>query len=270
MQDFANMVDTSPNSQPSFQHRKGGATIAYRFTAGKSSDKSVGVVFLGGFRSDMEGTKAQALEQWCEHQGRPFLRFDYSGHGASSGSFEDGCIGDWAADAIFALDELTKGPQVLVGSSMGGWIMLLAALARPERVAGLLGLAAAPDFTEDLMWKELNDDQRATIMQNGHVVLACDYDPTEPYVITKKLIEDGQQNLLLNDVMNIKVPVRLIQGLKDNDVPWATALKIQSALVSDDVEVQLIKNGDHRLSETQDLLRLHNTLDTLLKDIEAS
>ena len=228
----------------------------------------MGIVFLTGFHSDMQGTKALALEQWCQDQGRAFLRFDYTGHGQSSGKFEDGCIGDWAADAIYALDELSEGPQILVGSSMGGWIMLLVALARPERVAGLLGLAAAPDFTEDLMWEELTDDQRGALNAQGRVDLPNDYDPLEPCVITKKLIEDGKNNLLLRDPLNIQVPVRLIQGMKDADVPWATALKLQDALVTDDVEIQFVKGGDHRLSESQDLARLGRTLGSLLEDLE--
>lgn len=257
-----------PSTAPRTIIREDGATIAYHFTPGKSSNTRTGVVFLTGFHSDMQGTKALVLEQWCQDQGRAFLRFDYTGHGQSSGKFEDGCISDWAADAVYALDELTSGPQVLVGSSMGGWIMLLVALARPERVAGLLGLATAPDFTEDLMWEELTDDQRSTLESQGLVELPNDYDPLEPCIITKKLIDDGKNNLLLRDPLNIQVPVRLIQGLQDADVPWATALKIQDALVSPDVEIQFVKSGDHRLSEAQDLVRLGRTLGSLLEDLE--
>jgi pimeloyl-ACP methyl ester carboxylesterase len=259
------MPSSPENKQPLIFVRQQGVNIAYHLSAGKSP----GVIFLGGFRSDMGGTKAVALEQWCAQQGRAFLRFDYTGHGQSSGTFEDGCISDWAEDALAVLDHLTEGPQVLVGSSMGGWIMLLAASQRPERIVGLLGLAAAPDFTEDLMWHDLNDDQRAELVEHGHVALDNCYDPQEPYVITKKLIDDGKNNLLLRDPLNIKVPVRLIQGLQDADVPWATALKLQEALVSTDVEIQFVKNGDHRLSEAQDLLRLTRTLESLLKDIES-
>lgn len=248
--------------------RENGATIAYHATSGKDPSKPTGVVFCGGFRSDMTGTKAVHLEQWCRDQGRAFLRFDYTGHGQSSGAFEDGCIGDWADDALFALDELTDGPQVVVGSSMGGWIALLLARERPERIKGLIGLAAAPDFTEDLMWPELSDDQRAEILDQGHIALPNDYDPNEPYIITRKLIEDGKRHLVLRDPLNLTMPVRLIQGMRDADVPWATALKIQDALVGDDVEIQFAKASDHRLSETADLNRLSRTLDALLKDIE--
>lgn len=228
----------------------------------------MGVVFLTGFHSDMQGTKALALDQWCQSQGHAFLRFDYTGHGQSSGNFEDGCISDWAADALYALDELTDGPQVLVGSSMGGWLMLLVALARPERVAGLLGLAAAPDFTEDLMWEAFTDDQRAELNDQGRVDLPNDYDPLEPCTITKKLIDDGKSNLLLRDPLNIQVPVRLIQGMQDADVPWATALRLQETLVTDDVEIQFVKRGDHRLSEAHDLARLTRTLDSIIEDLK--
>jgi len=249
-------------------NREDGGTIAYRFTSGKDSTKPTGVIFLGGFRSDMEGTKALALEKWCQAQGRAYLRFDYTGHGQSSGAFEDGCIGDWADDALYALDHLTEGPQLLVGSSMGGWLALLVARERPERVRALVGLAAAPDFTEDLMWATMTDDQRAELAQNGQVLEPNDYAPCEPYVITQKLIEDGRRHLLLRDPLNIKVPVRLIQGMKDADVPWETALKIQDALQSDDVEIQFVKTGDHRLSEAADLCRLERTVAALLTDVE--
>jgi len=258
-------MNVSPDQkQPSIFHRKDGVNIAYHFSSGKSP----GVIFLGGFQSDMEGTKAMALEQWCIEHGRAFLRFDYQGHGTSSGRFEEGSIGEWAEDAISVLDHLTKGPQVLVGSSMGGWIMLLVALARPDRVSALLGLAAAPDFTEDLMYKDLTEDQRAELNANGRVVLPSEYDTDDPYIITKKLIEDGKNNLLLRGPLDISVPVRLIQGMCDADVPWQTALKIQDALATTDVEIQFVKNGDHRLSESPDLLRLNRTLEHLLKDVE--
>lgn len=259
---------TPSSTQPKTLTREDGATIAYHFTPGKDSQKPVGIVFLTGFRSDMEGSKALALQRWCEAEGRAYLRFDYTGHGLSSGAFEDGCIGDWAADALYALDNLTEGPQILVGSSMGGWLALIVARERPERVCGLIGLAAAPDFTEDLIWDELGDADRAEIMEHGKVLQANDYDPCEPYIITKKLIEDGRNQLLLREPLNINVPVRLIQGMKDADVPWETALKIQDALISDDVEIQFVKMGDHRLSQDSDLIRLERTVSALLNDME--
>jgi len=239
--------------------RPDGATIAYNSLAGKSP----GVVFLGGFMSDMCGSKALALELHCKERGQAFLRFDYTGHGQSSGAFRDGTISQWANDALYAIEQLTQGPQVLVGSSMGGWIMLLAALRLQEKVCGLIGLAAAPDFTEDLIARELNLSQRQAMARDGFVQVACDYGD-EPYTITQNLIDDGRINLLLGADIPLNMPVRLIQGLKDNDVPWATALKIQEKLTGTDVEVTLVKDGDHRLSEPTDLKRLTTILDTLL------
>lgn len=249
---------------PDHAVRSDGATIAYHRTPGKSP----GVMFLTGFRSDMEGSKALALEAFCRARGQAFLRFDYFGHGASSGDFNDGTIGRWAEDAVFALDTLTDGPQVLVGSSMGGWLMGLAALKRPERIVGLLGIAAAPDFTEDLIETELNAKQRAALEKNGAVAIPNCYDPDDPYLITKALIDDGRDHLLLRKPINLGMPVRLIQGLKDEDVPWQTALKLQEKLISDDVEITFVKDGTHRLSEPHDLDRLTALLASLLAKIE--
>ncbi len=244
--------------------RPDGATIAYN----RSGGNSPGVVFLGGFMSDMTGSKALALEEHCKIRGQSFLRFDYTGHGLSSGAFADGTIGEWAADAIYTIEQLTEGPQVLVGSSMGGWIMLLAALALKERIAAMIGIAAAPDFTEDLITNELSAEQRETMRRDGYVNVPSDYDD-EPYTITQALIDNGRSNLLLNDVIPLTLPVRLIQGLKDQDVPWRTALRLQERLASNDVEVTLVKNGDHRLSEPTDLERLVGILDRLLDTIGA-
>lgn len=229
--------------------RPDGATIAYHKTAGNGP----GIVFLGGFMSDMSGTKAVALEAWCRARGAAFLRFDYRGHGQSSEAFTDGCIGDWADDARLAVTELTEGPQILVGSSMGGWISLLTARALPQRIAGIVGIAAAPDFTEDLMWPSFTDDQRAAILEQGSVDIPTEYGDA-PYTITRRLIEDGRDNLVLRDeTLAITCPVRLLQGVEDPDVPWKTALRISEKLVSRDVRVELIKDGDHRLSRKQDI-----------------
>ena len=215
----------------------------------------------------MTGSKATALEAYARRRGQAFLRFDYQGHGQSSGRFEDGTVGRWAEDAVAAFDALTEGPQILVGSSMGGWIMLLAALARPQRVAALLGIAAAPDFTEDLMWRRFPAEVRAAIEQKGVYHLPSDYSES-PYPITKHLIEEGRRHLLLNAPIPLRCPVRLLQGQRDPDVPWQTALRLAEKLESDDVEVTLIKDGDHRLSEPQDLARLEATLDRLLAGLE--
>lgn len=263
-----NRNDSAPaplETAPQIVRREDGATIAYHVSSGKSP----GVVFLGGFCSDMNGTKAVALEKWCRATGRAFLRFDYCGHGQSSGDFADGTIGSWASDAVFAIETLTQGPQVLVGSSMGGWIMMLAALSPHSRICALLGLAAAPDFTEDLIHGELTPRQVEVLNHEGLVKIPNCYDAEDPYIITKALIDDGKKQLLLGGPIELDIPVRLIQGMKDADVPWKTALKIQEMLTGEDVEVQLIKNGDHRLSEPADLERLLTTLEKLLGHVEA-
>ena len=239
-----------------------GATIAYRQTPGKGP----GVMFLTGFRSDMTGGKALAIESLCRAQGRAFVRFDYTGHGESSGAFVDGTIGRWTEDALRVLDRATQGPQVLVGSSMGGWIALLLARARPERIVGLVGIAAAPDFTEDLVNDVLDSDARARLARDGQIVMPSAYDP-EPCIITRRLIEEGRDHLLLRAPLAIGVPVRLIHGLEDHDVPWRTSLALAEKLTSADVEITLVKNGRHRLSDPDDLTRLCAIVDALLQKI---
>ncbi len=239
------------------------ATIAYHKTAGdKTVKRGPGLVFLGGFASDMTGTKALALEAHARASGQDFLRFDYLGHGASSGRFEDGTIGRWADDAIAAIDVLTEGPQILIGSSMGGWIMLLAALARPERIAGLVGVAAAPDFTEALMWRRFTPEVRAALERDGVYRQPSDYGE-EPYVITMKLIVEGRKHLLMDAPIPIACPVRLIHGGADPDVPWKLSLELMERLASSDVEVTLVKGGGHRLSGPGDLARLAATVAAL-------
>ncbi|MEM9468544.1 MAG: alpha/beta hydrolase [Pseudomonadota bacterium] len=220
------------------------------------------VMFLGGFRSDMEGTKALFLEEKCKKAGQAFIRFDYSGHGVSGGAFEEGCIGDWADDALAILDELTHGPVIFIGSSMGGWISLLLALKRPERVEAIIGLAAAPDFTK-IMEQRMSDDQKKKLETDGFFALDNDYSD-EPYVITKKLIEDGRAQCLLDETIDIQCPVRLIQGKKDTDVNWKTAEIIQDKLLSEDVDVILLYKADHRLSAPNELVVLSDTLDSLI------
>jgi pimeloyl-ACP methyl ester carboxylesterase len=236
-----------------------GRRIAFRRTLGSGP----GVVFLGGFRSDMEGTKALALERWAQRTGRAFLRFDYSGHGTSSGDFLDGCIGDWAEDAAAVLAALTTGPQVLVGSSMGGWISLLLARARPERVAGLVGIAAAPDFTEDSMWAGFSPAQRDALAATGRVALASDYSD-DPYVITHKLIEDGRRHLVLRAPLVLPFPVRLLQGTADADVPVAVALRLLDHATGPDIRLTLVKGADHRFSTPDCLSMIEAALDEVL------
>lgn len=223
--------------------------IAYNRTAGEG----VGIVFLGGFRSDMQGTKAVALEAWAREQGRPFLRFDYSGHGESSGTFEEGAIGDWLADAKAAISVLTEGPQVLVGSSMGGWISLLIARDMPERVAGLVTIAAAPDFTENGFWAGFSDAQRRMLSENGHVEIPSDYDA--PYVITRRLIEEGRNNLVFAEPLTLAIPTRFLQGTADADVPQEWALRLLGHAKGQDIRLNLVKGADHRFS-TPDCLHL--------------
>ncbi|MGX9966032.1 alpha/beta hydrolase [Roseomonas sp. F4] len=221
-----------------------------------------GVVFLPGYRSDMQGSKALALRDHCAARGQAFLRLDYSGHGESAGRFEDGTIGQWADDALAVFDALTEGPQILVGSSMGGWIGLLLARQRRDRLAGFIGLAPAPDFTQLLMWPAFSEAQRAEVMQRGVVHLPSQYG--EPTPVTRALIEDGRRSAVLDSPLDLPCPVRILQGMADADVPWQHALRLVEALTGPDVRLHLIKDGDHRLSRPDDLRLLAETLDSLL------
>ncbi|MFO1156310.1 MAG: alpha/beta hydrolase [Rhodospirillales bacterium] len=240
-----------------------GAVLAYHRTPGRSP----GIVFLTGYMSDMTGQKAVRLEAFCRARGQAFLRFDYYGHGASSGAFVDGTIGRWADDAILVLDRLTQGPQVLVGSSLGGWIMLLAARARPQRIAGLLGVAAAPDFTEDLIVPAMSPSEREALDRDGVVPMYSPYDP-QPTPVTRLILEDGRQHLLLREPIPLTCPIRLIHGMLDPDVPWRTSLRLADQVAAEDVEITLVKSGDHRLSTPRDLDRLCDALELLLRRVE--
>lgn len=235
-----------------------GGRIAYRRTKGQGP----GIVFLGGFKSDMTGTKAVHLEEWARTQGRAFLRFDYSGHGDSSEAFEDGCIGDWAEDAFQAITALTQGPQVLVGSSMGGWISLLVARRMPERVAGLVTIAAAPDFTERGFWPGFSEDQRRTLMRDGRLELPSDY-ADQPYVITRRLIEDGRDQQVMNQPLDLPFPVRLLQGTADTDVPMQWALDLMAHATSPDLRLTMVKGADHRFSTPECLDLVTGTITDL-------
>ena len=240
-----------------------GTRLAYH----KIHGSSPGVIFLGGFMSDMKGGKATMLEAYCKAREQAFLRFDYQGHGESDGAFAEGTIGLWAQDALAAIDALTEGPQILVGSSMGGWIALLAAKARPSRVKGLVGIAAAPDFTTRMWHDDLTDEQRATILRDGLVQVPTDYGP-DPYTLTKALFDDGYANRVINQPLHLEIPMRLIQGTEDPDVPWQTPLDIAEAVTSDDVEVILVPGGDHRLSEKLDLKRLKRVVRQLTMQLK--
>ena len=246
-------------TNPKYFDSPHGTRIAYHKTDGTKP----GVIFLGGFMSDMDGGKALALEEHCKRKGRAFLRFDYQGHGQSSGDFADGTIDLWAKDALSVLDNLTEGPQVLVGSSMGGWTSLLCAKARPGRVRGFVGIAAAPDFTTRMWSDELTEAQRQTILQKGLVKVPTDYGP-EPYTLTKALFDDGYNNRVIHKPLHLDIPIRLIQGTADMDVPWRTALDIADTVVGGDVDVILVPEGDHRLSAPRDLARLTRVVDEVL------
>ena len=247
------------------KHHRGSITsptgnqIAYVKTDGKTP----GVIFFGGYMSDMSGTKAIALEILASEIGHSYVRFDYSGHGASDGLFENGTISTWTSDALAIFDQVTAGPQVLVGSSMGGWIMLLIALARQERVHGLVGIAPAVDFTKSMLDEELTEEQLGTMKRNGFIQIKSPYEAA-PYKFTRALLEDGAQHTLLDQPINLHCPVRLLHGVKDESVPWQTSERLSTVLCSKNVEVLLIKNGDHRLSTTQDILRLQNTVKELI------
>jgi pimeloyl-ACP methyl ester carboxylesterase len=250
--------------EPSYLTLAAGRRLAYRRVPGTAP----GVVFCGGYTSDMTGTKATALERSCRDQGRAFTRFDYSGHGASSGDFAAGTIGEWADDALAILDRATEGPIVVVGSSMGGWIMLLVALARPERVCGLVGIAAAPDFTEDLLLPQASPGQRRALADQGHWMQPSGYGG-EPYPVTRRLIEEAREHLVLRGPIPIACPVHLLHGQRDPDVPWQTALRLAERLQSEEVTVELIKAGDHRLSTEPDLARITAAIHRLSEPVSA-
>ena len=239
-----------------FVQHSGDDRLAYERIEGRGP----WVVWLGGFGSDMAGTKAQALAAWAERSGRSFLRFDYFGHGRSDGDFRDGTITRWREDALAVLDRLTEGPAVLVGSSMGGWIACLVALARRERISALALIAPAADFTDKLIWPSLSAGQRREIQDKGVWVRAS---PNEPdgLPITRALIEDGARWSILPGPVGITAPVRVLQGGRDEDVPWAHALELFHALESEDCVFTLVRDGDHRLSRPQDLNRLIATVE---------
>jgi pimeloyl-ACP methyl ester carboxylesterase len=245
--------------QTQFLTAPDGARLAYRQRHGAGRT----VVWLGGFRSDMTGSKAAHLDAWAARIGRGFLRFDYFGHGESDGAFAGGTISRWRADSLMAIDALSDGPLVLVGSSMGGWLALLAALARPERVKGLLLIAPAPDFTEKLMTPSLPAEARAALAATGRWERPSPYGDG-PYVITQALLDDGARWNLLDAAIPFAGPIRILQGMADADVPWRHATRLMEALECADVRLTLIKAGDHRLSTPDDLVLLEEALEGLL------
>jgi pimeloyl-ACP methyl ester carboxylesterase len=249
------MPQLSQPGEPSTLATKDGHRIAYHHVTGREP----GIMFCGGFMSDMTGTKALALQALAESRGQAFTRFDYLGHGQSSGAFADGTIGRWTQDALAVLDTVARGPQVIVGSSMGGWIALLVALARPDRLKGLVGVAAAPDFTEDLMWAEFEESVRETLRTERVYRQPSDYSDA-PYLITMDLIEEGRDHLIMRGPIPINRPVRLLHGMRDTDVPHRLSLLLAERLESDDVQVSLVKDGDHRMSTERDLALLRSAV----------
>ncbi|MBX3532620.1 MAG: alpha/beta hydrolase [Rhizobiaceae bacterium] len=227
--------------------------IAFRRRAGIEP----GVVWLGGYRSDMKGTKAQALDEWCVHGGRAFLRHDYSGHGESGGRFEDGTISRWLAESLAVFRAHSSGRQILVGSSMGGWIALrmvqeLACAGEGARVAGLLLIAPAPDFTSELVWPKLTDAQKLDLQEKGWFSQSSEYSD-DPYVYTRALFEDAANNRILHGIIDTHCPVTILQGMQDTSVPFTHAQRLMEHLPADDVTLSLVRDGDHRLSRPQDL-----------------
>lgn len=234
--------------------------LAYQRRRGQKN--APGIVFLGGFASDMTGTKASFLEENCVKAGLSFLRFDYRGHGQSSGDFKDGTIGGWFEDACIVFEQLTEGPQIIIGSSMGGWMALMLAMKMPERVRALIGIAAAPDFTEDLMWPRLTPMQREKLERDG-LIYDENASPDHNPPLTLNLIQEARKHLLLRAKIPVKCPVRLLQGLPDTEVPWQHAQRIAENLESDDVRIISVEDGDHRLSRPQDLELLWRTVGSL-------
>lgn len=251
-------------AHPSFFITSQNRKLAYHKTRGTGP----GVVFLGGFKSDMEGRKAIFLEDWAKNKGRTFLRFDYSGHGQSSGDFLDGCIGDWAEDAADVITQLAEGPQILVGSSMGGWIALLMAKRIPEKIAGIVGIAAAPDFTADSMWAEFSDQQKETLLSEGQIALESEYS-NDPYIITKKLIENGRTQLVLRDTLNLPFPVRLLHGTSDSDVDMTVPLRILDHATGPDMRLTLVKGADHRFSEPENLTMIRRAIHSITMNVNS-
>lgn len=251
---------------------KSGSTLAYHKTPPSTKGKGLpGVIFLGGFLSDMEGSKALFLESLAKREGFGFIRFDYSGHGQSSGQFEEGTIGQWLADALTIVDQVSEGQQILVGSSMGGWIMLHLALQRKKRVSALIGVAAAPDFTEYLIWEKLTPQQKKTLQKKGLITLPpdkCDDPDAKPYPITLKLIEEARNHLLLDKTIPLHCPVSLLHGMADADVPYATSLRLTEILESQDVGIILQKSGDHRMSTPESLAILERTVLEKIQEIK--
>ncbi len=256
------MTNSAPiDQEPTFievGEGNGGRRIAVRARAGSGP----GLFWLGGFNSDMRGTKALALDAWAAEHGRACIRFDYSGHGELGGAFVDGTIGRWLEEGVAVFEQFCRGPQVVIGSSMGGWMALLLARAIADRdakeatLAGLVLIAPAPDFTEQLMWNAFSDEVREEIRTKGVWMRPSEYGDGAPYPITRALIEEGRNHLLLGSAIEVGCPVRILQGAQDPDVPWQHAFALAHRLPAEDVVLTMIQDGDHRLSRPQDIARI--------------
>jgi pimeloyl-ACP methyl ester carboxylesterase len=263
------MTNSAPIDQEPTFIEAGEGSAARRIAVRVRAGSGPGLFWLGGFNSDMRGTKALALDAWAAEHGRACIRFDYSGHGESGGAFIDGTIGRWLEEAVAVFEQFCRGPQVVIGSSMGGWMALLLARAFAAReakdatLAGLVLIAPAPDFTEQLMWNGFSPEVREEIQTKGVWMRPSQYDDGAPYPITRALIEEGRNHLLLGSAIEVGCPVRILQGAQDPDVPWAHAMTLVEHLAEDDVTVTLIKDGDHRLSRPEDLERLIEAVETI-------
>ncbi len=249
MQAETKMLDTGDGERLAYCHLEG---------------EEPGVLFCPGFHSDMQGDKALALHGWCERHGRQYTRFDYYGHGLSTGSVEKGRIGRWVEDVCRILERVTSGPQIVVGSSMGGWLMLHAALRLPDKVAALLGIAAAPDFSREFLAGKLTASQRRLFSEQGHIDLPSGYPGADHYRIERDFVDSAEPYCLLDAEIPLDLPVRLLHGKQDEDVPWQRSLLLSKRLRGDDVQVHLVEDGGHRLSRPQDIEQLLALLEALL------
>jgi pimeloyl-ACP methyl ester carboxylesterase len=255
------MTDSPPSGPAPAFIEVGPANTMRRIAVRARAGSAPGLLWLGGFNSDMKGTKALAFDAWAAEHGRACVRFDYSGHGESGGKFIDGTIGRWLEESLAVFEQFCRGPQVVIGSSMGGWMALLLAREAAKRsqgasLAGLVLIAPAPDFTEELMWKGFSPAIRQEIESKGVWMRPSEYGDGSPYPITRALIEDGRHHLLLGGSIEVGCPVRILQGAKDPDVPWRHAFSLAQRLPADDVVLTMIQDGDHRLSRPQDIARI--------------
>ncbi len=255
-------MTASPDQAPTYFTRHQAPSLAYRYLAGEGPT----IIWLGGFGSDMLGTKAGFLHDWCQENGRAFLRFDYSAHGESEGVFEEYGIGDWAKDALDIIQHAAPGPCLLVGSSMGGWISCLLARDKLQEIKGMVLIAPAPDFTKDLMWPSLSEADQQTILSEGKLVVPSEYDDTE-FIYSKTLFDQGAENLIFEKPLTLSCPVHILQGMEDEPVPWAHAMRLACHIAASDLTITMTKTGDHRLSTSQDLITLRHTLTNMLTKI---